>query len=65
MVDGKIDGDALFFSRDLMVEGDTEAIVVLRNSLDDLDVNIFDEMASSWGPIATTGLSILRNLKRA
>jgi len=64
MVDGKTDGDSLFFSRDLMVEGDTEAVVVLRNALDDLNVNIFDEMASSWGPIATACLSILRNIKR-
>ncbi|MBI2234127.1 MAG: SCP2 sterol-binding domain-containing protein, partial [Micavibrio aeruginosavorus] len=37
MIDGRLDGDALFFTRELTVEGDTEAIVVLRNAMDDLD----------------------------
>src|SRR5512139_3320769 len=32
MLDGSIDGDAIFFSRDLTVTGDTEAIVALRNA---------------------------------
>lgn len=64
MVDGRIDGDSLFFTRDLIVEGNTEAVVVLRNALDDLDGNIFDDLAASWGPIAEKGLSFLRNIKR-
>jgi hypothetical protein len=38
-----------FFTRDLIVEGNTEAVVVLRNALDDLDGNIFDDLAASWG----------------
>ena len=29
MIDGTLDGDALFFSRDLQVSGDTEAVVAL------------------------------------
>ncbi|HKK15551.1 MAG TPA: SCP2 sterol-binding domain-containing protein, partial [Gammaproteobacteria bacterium] len=37
MIDGRLDGDALFFSRDLIVEGNTEAVVCLRNALDDMD----------------------------
>jgi predicted lipid carrier protein YhbT len=64
MVDGRIDGDSLFFTRDLIVEGNTEAVVVLRNALDDLDGNIFDEMASSFGLLGKTGLSFLRSIKR-
>src|SRR3990172_12281012 len=36
MIDGSLDGDALFFTRDVRVYGDTEAVVALRNALDDL-----------------------------
>lgn len=36
---GEQDGDSLFFSRTLEFEGDTEAILVLRNSLDSQDIN--------------------------
>ncbi|MCC7260876.1 MAG: SCP2 sterol-binding domain-containing protein, partial [Alphaproteobacteria bacterium] len=34
MLEGERDGDALFFSRELKVEGDTEALLTLRNALD-------------------------------
>ncbi len=63
MVDGKTDGDALFFSRDLIVEGDTEAVVVLRNALDDLDGHITDDLADGFGPPGRLALYILRKIK--
>jgi O2-independent ubiquinone biosynthesis accessory factor UbiT len=34
LIDGVYDGDALFFSRDLVIEGDTEAVLALRNALE-------------------------------
>lgn len=37
MIDGTYDGDALFFSRDLTIEGDTEAVLALRNALEDAE----------------------------
>lgn len=37
MVEGSYDGDAVFFSRDLMIEGDTEAVLALRNALEDAE----------------------------
>ncbi len=52
MIDGRLDGDALFFSRDLMISGDTEAVVALRNALDDLDENVVDSLAAAFGPLA-------------
>lgn len=64
MVDGRADGDALFFSRDLMVEGDTEAVVVLRNALDDLDGSIADDLAAFAGPPGRIVLKFLRRIKR-
>jgi O2-independent ubiquinone biosynthesis accessory factor UbiT len=39
MIDGTYDGDALFFSRDLMIEGDTEAVLALRNALEDAEID--------------------------
>lgn len=64
MIDGRLDGDALFFTRDLIVEGDTEAVVVLRNALDDLDGSIIDDIAQTFGFPARAGLRILRKIKR-
>lgn len=39
MVDGVYDGDALFFSRDLVIEGDTEAVLALRNALENAELD--------------------------
>jgi predicted lipid carrier protein YhbT len=65
MIDGRLDGDALFFSRDLMVTGDTEAVVALRNALDDLDENVVDSLAAAFGPLsapARLAATVLRSL---
>ncbi len=43
LVDGSYDGDALFFSRDLVVEGDVEAILALRNAVDDAGIDLVGE----------------------
>ena len=63
MIDGALDGDALFFSRDLQVSGDTEAVVVLRNALDDVEGSALDSVIAAFGPLSkpVSGvLSILR-----
>ncbi len=39
MIDGVYDGDALFFSRDLVIEGDTEAVLSLRNAIENADLD--------------------------
>lgn len=39
MIDGTYDGDALFFSRDLMIEGDTEAVLALRNAIENAELD--------------------------
>jgi predicted lipid carrier protein YhbT len=38
LLDGAYDGDALFFSRDLVIEGDTAAVVALRNAVEDAEL---------------------------
>jgi predicted lipid carrier protein YhbT len=52
MIDGSLDGDALFFTRDLQVSGDTEAVVALRNALDDFEGSALDSAFGAFGPLA-------------
>jgi len=52
MIDSQTDSDALFFNRDLTITGDTEAIVALRNALDDMDATLADDVAASFGPLS-------------
>jgi predicted lipid carrier protein YhbT len=61
LVDAEEDGDAAFFSRDLEVTGDTEAVVRLRNALDDMDGSLAEETAAMFGP---PGRAILAKLRR-
>ncbi|HMN37622.1 MAG TPA: SCP2 sterol-binding domain-containing protein [Hyphomicrobium sp.] len=39
LVDGRYDGDALFFTRDLTIEGDTAAVLALRNAIEDAEID--------------------------
>ena len=66
MIDGTLDGDALFFTRDLRVSGDTEAVVALRNALDDFEGSALDSVVGSFGPLAkpaALAVSALRSLQ--
>ncbi|MBI3675812.1 MAG: SCP2 sterol-binding domain-containing protein [Proteobacteria bacterium] len=52
MLHGRLDGDALFFSRDIAIEGDTSAILALRNALDDAEIDLAREFAALFGPMS-------------
>lgn len=58
LLEGRCDGDALFFSRDLVIEGDTEAILVLRNALDGADIDIVADFAAELGPLVRPALAL-------
>ena len=62
LVDGAEDGDALFFSRDLDITGNTEAVVCLRNALDDVEGSIAEDVAGLFG---APGRAVLAALRRA
>ena len=62
LVDGSQDGDAMFFSRNLEISGNTEAVVSLRNALDDVDGSIAMSVADLFGP---PGRMVLQALRRA
>ncbi len=53
LVHGAYDGDALFFSRDLVIEGDTAAALALRNAVDDAELDLSEEVARIAGPLGT------------
>ena len=59
LVDGSYDGDALFFSRDLVVEGDVEAVLALRNAIDDAGIDLVADTAALFGPLAPIGERLL------
>ncbi len=61
LIDADADGDAVFFSRDLIIEGNTEAVVSLRNALDDVDGSIAADTADLFGPPGRLALGFLRS----
>jgi predicted lipid carrier protein YhbT len=64
LLQGTADGDALFFARDIQVEGDMEALVALRNSLDDAHVNLADDVLGKGSPLAPKLDAVMRHLTR-
>lgn len=52
LAEGKVDGDALFFSRQLVIEGDTEVVVALRNAIDGAGIDMVEDLTSALGPLA-------------
>ncbi|CAA7611859.1 putative lipid carrier protein [Candidatus Terasakiella magnetica] len=52
LAEGKVDGDALFFSRRLVIEGDTEVVVALRNAIDGAGIDLIEDISAELGPLA-------------
>ncbi|MDR3516114.1 MAG: SCP2 sterol-binding domain-containing protein [Azospirillaceae bacterium] len=53
LFEGRVDADALFFSRDLAIDGDTGLLVAVRNAIDNEVIDLGDEIAALIGPPAT------------
>ena len=65
MVHGAYDGDALFFSRDLSIEGDTEAVVALRNAIDNEELDLVREATTLLGPLENLAAAPAQKLAAA
>jgi O2-independent ubiquinone biosynthesis accessory factor UbiT len=52
MLEGRIDGDKLFFSRDIEITGNTAVVVALRNTLDREVIDLLADITSLFGPFA-------------
>jgi predicted lipid carrier protein YhbT len=50
LLEGRSDGDGLFFARVLAVEGDMELVVGLRNAVDGEGIDVIDDLLSAFGP---------------
>jgi predicted lipid carrier protein YhbT len=51
LLEGRMDGDAAFFSRDLVIEGDMEAVLTLRNAVDSGGIDLAEDLLSLFGPL--------------
>ena len=65
MAEGTLDGDALFFSRVLWVEGDVAAALALRNAIDDARIDFGKLLLGGFGPLGTRLADAVRERMRA
>lgn len=63
LLEGRCDADALFFSRDLAVTGDMEAMLALRNALDDSAIDLPREIGALAGPLAPLVAGAARHIR--
>lgn len=52
LLQGERDGDALFFTRDIQTSGDTEVLLILRNALENEDIDLLELVSQRWGPLS-------------
>lgn len=71
LAEGRVDGDTLFFSRELIVEGDTEVVVALRNAVDGAGIDMIADIVAALGPFgrpfraaASMGTRLAARLRR-
>lgn len=62
LAEGRADGDALFFSRELLIEGDIGAVLALRNAIDDAQLDIAVELTAPLGPLAAPARALLKSI---
>ncbi len=53
LLEGRADGDALFFARRLHIEGNMDVVVALRNALDGEDIDMINDALGLIGPLAS------------
>ncbi|MEN3150674.1 SCP2 sterol-binding domain-containing protein [Neorhizobium sp. IRAMC:178] len=64
LLEGRCDADALFFSRDLSVTGDMEAMLAMRNALDGADIDLPRDLSRLAGPLAPFFGRVGRDIRR-
>lgn len=64
LLEGRIDSDALFFTRDLRVTGSTAVAVAVRNTMDREVIDLRDDIAAAFGPFERPARRIGRRLDR-
>lgn len=64
LAEGRVDGDAMFFSRKLLVTGDMEAVLALRNALDDSEIDLVATICGLPGPFGAWSAKFLDLVRR-
>lgn len=64
LLEGRCDADALFFSRDLSITGDMEAMLAMRNALDDADIDLPRDLSALAGPLAPVFGKMAEGIRR-
>ncbi|MBB5577589.1 MULTISPECIES: ubiquinone anaerobic biosynthesis accessory factor UbiT [Rhizobium] len=64
LAEGRVDGDALFFARKLLISGDMEAVLALRNALDDNEIDLVRSLSKLAGPMSHSAGKILDAIRR-
>lgn len=51
LAEGRVDGDAEFFGRQISIDGDMEAVLALRNALENAAIDFTRDLAPARGPL--------------
>ncbi len=64
MLEGRLDGDALFFSRAIAITGDSNAVVTLRNLVDRDGIDVLAAATAVFGPFDRPARAAVRVIER-
>ncbi len=64
LMEGRIDSDTLFFSRDVVINGDTAVAVGFRNTLDGEAISLLADALAVAGPLAGPGRRLIMRVDR-
>lgn len=59
LLEGRIDSDMMFFSREISISGDTSVVVALRNTLDREEIHLLNDVSAMCGPVARPARKVI------
>ncbi len=59
LLEGRIDSDMMFFSREIIITGDTAVVVALRNTLDREEIRLLDDISAMCGPVSNPARKVI------
>lgn len=66
LLEGRLDADALFFSREISISGSTELVLAVRNAIDGQEINVLRDLTEAFGlPAEPTRRAVESGLRLA